>query len=82
MLCIFSNNCATIGARFFLSIMTIYRRPSPNVVVVVVVVPSSSASTSSSTQQQHQNRAEDCDEEEVYSRDEEGQHVFQSLSPD
>ena len=29
-----------------------------------------------------QNRAEDGDEEEVYSRDEEGQHVFQSLSPD
>ena len=56
--------------------MTIYRRPSPNVVVVVVVVPSSSPL------QQHQNRAEDCDEEEAYSRDEEGQHVFQSLSPD
>ena len=29
-----------------------------------------------------QNRAEDLDEEEAYSRYEEGQHVFQSLSPD
>ena len=29
-----------------------------------------------------QNNAENGDEEEAYSRDEEGQHVFQSLSPD
>ena len=29
-----------------------------------------------------QNRAEDCYEEEAYNPNKEGQHVFQSLSPD
>ena len=31
---------------------------------------------------QYRNRAEDRYEEEAYNPDEEGQHVFQSLSPD